>query len=155
MRPERDEQERGDDGDQGEQDRLQNGAEQKADHARDRTRYDDAASDQRGDRKVDGEPGNHGDKKDRENAQRPALGVLQRRRRPGASTAIAGGRIDSRTISPTLDTSAATNQIAVAASVTLRPCNVPRKSSGNPARISNANSQPKNFRNAGSPSGTA
>src|SRR6516165_3130911 len=151
MRPERDEQERGDDGDQGEQDRLQNGAEQKADHARDRTRYDDAASDQRGDRKVDGEPGNHGDKKDRQNAQRPALGVLQRRRRPRAGRLHRDRRRQDRqlTISPTLNTSAATNQIMLAASVTLRPCNAPRKSSGNPARISNANSQPKNFRNAG------
>ena len=77
-------------------------------------RHDDAASDQGEDRKVDGEPRNHGNEEDRENPQRPALGVLQRRcgpRAPAASTAIAGGRIDSRTISPTLNTSAATNQI--------------------------------------------
>jgi hypothetical protein len=76
MRPERDEQERGNDGHQSQQGRLQNAAEHKPDHAWDRTRYRHAPADQRHDRKIDGEPGNDGDEEDR--AQRRAFRILQR-----------------------------------------------------------------------------
>ena len=68
MRPKRDEQERGNDGHQSQQGRLQNAAEHKPDHARDRTRYRGAPANQREDRKIDGEPRNHGEEEDRENA---------------------------------------------------------------------------------------
>src|SRR6516165_6099572 len=69
-------------------------------------------------------------------------------RAPGGSTAIAGGKIDNATMSAIVTTSAVTDQAKLVASVTSKACSAPRKSSRNPARTSNANSQAKKRRNA-------